>query len=111
MPETPCRLEYYIDDKGREPFREWLYGLRDRAAIARITARPGRVELGNPGICKEVGGGVLELKIDYGPGYRVYFARSGKTVVLLLSGGDKSTQARDIETAKAYWASHRGKKP
>jgi len=58
MPETPYRLEYYIHDNGREPFREWLFGLRDRAAIARITARLGRVELGNLGVCKGVGAGV-----------------------------------------------------
>jgi putative addiction module killer protein len=107
MPETTYCLEYYADEKGKEPFRDWLYGLRDRAAFARITVRLDRVELGNFGFCKSVGNGVFELKIDYGPGYRVYYAISGKTVVLLLLGGDKSTQAKDIGTAKAYWASHR----
>ena len=109
MPETTYCLEYYADQKGEEPFRDWLYGLRDRAAFARITVRLDRVELGNFGFCKSVGNGVFELKIDYGPGYRVYYAISGKTVVLLLMGGDKSTQAKDIETAKSYWASHREK--
>ncbi|MHB1184864.1 MAG: type II toxin-antitoxin system RelE/ParE family toxin [Desulfobulbia bacterium] len=107
MPETTYCLEYYADEKGKEPFRDWLYGLRDRAAFARITVRLDRVELGNFGLCKSVGNGVFELKIDYGPGYRVYCAISGKTVVLLLLGGDKSTQVKDIETAKSYWASHR----
>ncbi len=107
MPETAYCLEYYADEKGKEPFRDWLYGLRDRAAFARITVRLDRVELGNFGLCKNVGNGVFELKIDYGPGYRVYYAISGKTVVLLLLGGDKSTQTKDIETAKSYWASHR----
>lgn len=111
MTETTYRLEYYADDKGKEPFRNWLYGLRDRAAFARITARLDRVELGNFGFCKGLGSGVSELKIDYGPGYRVYYAIDGKTVVLLLIGGDKSTQAKDIETAKLYWASHREKTP
>lgn len=107
MPETTYCLEYYADAKGKEPFRDWLYGLRDRAAFARITVRLDRVELGNFGFCKSVGTGVFELKIDYGPGYRVYYAISGKTVVLLLLGGDKSTQSKDIEMAKSYWASHR----
>lgn len=111
MHETPYRLEYYADDKGQKPFRDWLYGLRDRAAFARITARLDRVELGKFGFCKGLGNGVFELKIDYGPGYRVYYAISGKTVVLLLIGGDKSTQAKDVETAKSYWASHREKTP
>ncbi len=111
MTKTTYQLEYYVDDKGQEPFRDWLYGLRDRAAIARITARLDRVELGNFGFCKGLGNGVWELKIDCGPGYRVYYAINGKTVVLLLIGGDKSTQTKDIETAKSYWASHRGKTP
>lgn len=112
MPETRYRLEYFADAKGREPFRDWLYGLSNRSAFARITARLNRVELGNFGFCKGLGGdGVYELKIDYGPGYRVYYAINGKTVVLLLIGGDKSTQAKDIETAKSYWASHRERTP
>lgn len=71
--------------------------------MCRIRARLDRMELGNSGTVKPVGDGVSELKIDYGPGYRVYFAMSGKTVVLLLIGGDKSTQQRDIEMAKIYW--------
>jgi len=94
MPETTYCLEYYADEKGKEPFRDWLYGLRDRAAFARITVRLDRVELGNFGFCKGVGNGVFELKIDYGPGYRVYYAISGKTVVLLLLGGDKQPRPR-----------------
>lgn len=72
-------------------------------AVCRIRARLDRMELGNFGTVKPVGDGVSELKIDHGPGYRVYFAMSGKTVVLLLIGGDKSTQQRDIEMAKIYW--------
>ena len=74
-----------------------------KSAVARIRVRLDRVKLGNFGNVKAVGDGVNELKIDYGPGYRLYYAMSGKTVVLLLIGGDKSTQGRDIETAKAYW--------
>ncbi|HXE95100.1 MAG TPA: type II toxin-antitoxin system RelE/ParE family toxin [Dongiaceae bacterium] len=82
---------------------EWLYLLRDKVAVYRIRARLDRVELGNFGTAKPIGAGVSELKIDHGPGYRVYYAMNGKTVVLLLIGGDKSTQHKDIETAKAYW--------
>jgi putative addiction module killer protein len=100
---TRYLIEYYLDVNGNAPFLEWMYSLRDKAAVYRIRARLDRVELGNFGIVKSVGDGVSELKIDHGPGYRIYFAMSGKTVVLLLSGGDKSTQQKDIETAKAYW--------
>ena len=103
MIETTYRLDYYLDDNGKAPFLEWLYSLRDKMAVYRIRARLDRVELGNFGTAKPVGDGVSELKIDHGPGYRVYYAMSGKTVVLLLIGGDKSTQQKDIDTAKAYW--------
>jgi putative addiction module killer protein len=103
MTETPYQLEYYLDDNGKAPFLGWLYSLRDKVAVYRIRARLDRVELGNFGAVKPVGEGVSELKIDHGPGYRVYYAMSGKSVVLLFIGGDKSTQHKDIETAKAYW--------
>ena len=103
MTETPYHLKFYLDENGNAPFLEWLYSLRDKVTVYRIRARLDRVELGNFGTVKPVGGGVSELKIDYGPGYRVYFAMSGKTVVLLLIGGDKSTQQSDIKTAKGYW--------
>ena len=107
---TPFQLSYYTDNAGRKPFREWLYGLHDRAAFARITIRLERVELGNLGDHKSVGAGVLELRITHGPGYRVYYALDGNQVVLLLIGGDKSTQTRDIEAAKAYWKDHQERK-
>jgi putative addiction module killer protein len=99
-------LDYYIDEEGREPFTEWLDSLRDRTAEARIRIRLNRVVLGNFGTVESVGQGVSELKIDYGPGYRLYYAMTGKTVVLLLIGGDKSTQRKDISTAKAYWQNY-----
>jgi putative addiction module killer protein len=83
-----------------ETFRSWLNDLRDRRAAARIAARIDRLKLGNPGDVKSVGGGVSELRIDYGPGYRLYFRRVGQEIVVLLCGGDKSTQDRDIERAK-----------
>ena len=85
------------------PFVVWLEGLRDRRAVAAIQARLNRVRLGNFGDCKSVGGGVEELRIDFGPGYRVYFGRSGRTVVVLLGGGSKRTQKADIRNAQRYW--------
>ena len=83
-----------------EFYAEWLDGLRDVRAKARILVRVERLAAGNPGDARPVGEGVSELRIDYGPGYRVYFKRQGRTVVvLLLAGGNKRTQNRDIGTA------------
>lgn len=81
-------------------FGKWLQALRDVNAHARIVQRVRRMERGNPGDVKPVGGGVHEMRIDYGPGYRVYFVYEGTAVVILLCGGDKRTQARDIERAR-----------
>ena len=103
MDVVPQSLEEYVTADGRNPFRNWLHTLRDARARAKIRVRLNRVRLGNFGDAKPVGGGVSELVIPYGPGYRVYFARTGSTVVLLLCAGDKSTQGRDISTAKDYW--------
>jgi putative addiction module killer protein len=83
-----------------EAYSTWFAKLSDIQAKARIVARIRRMELGNTGDAKSVGGGVSELRIDYGPGYRVYFTKRGNTLVVLLCGGDKKTQKRDIETAK-----------
>ncbi len=83
-----------------ETFAAWLDGLRDLQAVARIDVRLRRLSLGNPGDVKPVGEGVSELRIDYGPGYRIYFVRRGTLVVVLLCGGDKRTQDRDIAAAK-----------
>jgi putative addiction module killer protein len=81
-------------------FDAWLRELRDKRAAARIQMRMDRLALGNPGDVKPVGGGISEMRIDCGPGYRVYFTRRGPVVIVLLCGGDKSSQGRDIETAK-----------
>ena len=89
---------------GTVPFDEWLNNLRDKMAVARVLARLARVRLGNLGDCKAVGEGVSELRVDYGPGYRVYFGQKGRTLVVLLCGGDKRTQDRDIRLAKKYWS-------
>lgn len=85
-------------------FDQWLRSLRDRRAMARIAARLDRLAQGNPGDVKPVGGGLSELRIEHGPGYRVYFMRRGPIIIVLLCGGDKSTQQRDIEQAKALAA-------
>lgn len=88
-----------IEIRQTEVYSQWFNSLRDRQARARINARIRRLSLGNPGDVKPVGEGVSELRIDYGPGYRVYFVPSGQTLVILLAGGDKHTQDRDIKTA------------
>ena len=98
-------VEYEAPD-GRIPFREWLSGLRDRKTQARIDARLLRLRLGNFGDAKAVGAGVHELRLDFGPGYRVYFALDGARIVVLLIGGDKSTQQGDIKQATAFWLSY-----
>ena len=108
MPER-YQIREYLTGDGRCPFQEWLTGLRDRQARARIRARLDRVALGNLGDCKGVGEGVQELRIFHGPGYRVYFGLDGDTVVLLLCGGSKDTQARDIQTAQRYWRDYRSR--
>lgn len=82
-------------------YAEWFAGLRDRAAKTRIDIRIRRLSLGNPGDVKAVGEGLSELRIDHGPGYRVYFVQKDNTCVVLLAGGDKSTQDRDIRQARA----------
>ena len=82
-------------------FDAWLSGLPDEKGKARVAARIVSAEFGNFGECKPVGGGVSEMRIDHGPGYRVYFVRRGKLIYLLLLGGDKSNQKRDIARAKA----------
>lgn len=88
-----------IEIRQTEVYANWFAKLRDRQARARIDVRIRRLSLGNPGDVKPVGEGVSELRIDYGPGYRVYFVQRGSTLVVLLAGGDKRTQNRDIETA------------
>jgi putative addiction module killer protein len=83
-----------------ERFARWLSGLRDRKARLRIQVRIDRLALGNPGDVKPVGGGISEMRIDCGPGYRVYFIECGAALVILLAGGDKASQARDIADAR-----------
>jgi len=89
-----------IEIRQTDRYARWFEKLRDRQARARILVRVRRLSLGNPGDVASVGDGVYEMRIDYGPGYRVYFKRHGMAFVVLLVGGNKRTQKRDIETAK-----------
>ena len=88
-----------VEVRKTETFSKWLDALKDIRARVRILVRIERLAAGNPGDVKPVGGGVSELRIDYGPGYRVYYKKHGRQVVILLAGGDKRTQSKDIKTA------------
>jgi putative addiction module killer protein len=88
-----------IEIRQTDEYSRWFNGLRDRQARARINVRIRRLSLGNPGDVKPVGEGVSELRINYGPGYRVYYLQRGETLVILLAGGEKHTQDLDIKTA------------
>ena len=104
MNDSQIELLEYVTEDGKNVFRSWLKKLKDRVARARIRVRLNRLRLGNFGDCKSVGEGVSELRIDYGPGYRVYYGKSELTVVILLCGGTKRNQSKDINTAQEYWA-------
>jgi putative addiction module killer protein len=80
-------------------FKRWLLRLNDQNAYARIVARIRRMEVGNPGDAKSVGAGVMEMRVDYGPGYRIYYTRRGRTIVIILCAGDKRSQTQDIKRA------------
>lgn len=102
-------LRFYRTKEGKEPFVDWIEALKDRVGRAQINNRLNRVTLGHYGDCEPVGEGVYELRIHYGPGYRIYFTDQENTIVLLLSGGSKRTQEKDIKKAKQYWAEFRGR--
>lgn len=99
----PKTIIVYRDPAGSEPFTGWLNRLRDPTTRRRILKRLMRMEHGHYGDVKPVGGGVNELRFFFGAGYRVYFGEDGGTIVVLLCGGDKSSQRRDIQRAQAYW--------
>ena len=99
-------IRYYVDAGGGAPFADWFAEL-ELVASAKIARAIARMEQGNFSNAKGVGEGVLEYKIDFGPGYRVYFGRDGDTIVILLTGGTKKRQQRDIDTAKAYWRDYK----
>ncbi len=95
-------VKEYINSAGKSPYADWVADLRDQTAQVKILRQTRRMALGNFGDVKPVGNGVSETKINYGPGYRVYHAKVGNQLVILLCGGDKSTQAKDIKQAKQH---------
>lgn len=99
----------YLDAKSGNPYRDWFDGL-DAVAAAKIAVAITRMRLGNFWNAKGVGGGVQEYRVDFGPGYRVYFGRDGATLVILLAGGTKKRQQLDIEKAQARWADYKRRK-
>ena len=102
-------VRIYSCSDGSEPFTDWLRSLRDGTARNRIRQRIARVRLGNFDDARSLGDGLFELRVHLGPGYRVYFGREGDRIVILLSGGDKGSQNRDIERAKGYWQDQRSR--
>lgn len=105
--EQEVRLYARLD--GIAPFTQWYRGLRDESIARRIRERLARIRVGNFGDFRSVGGGVQELRIPVGPGIRVYFGRDGDSVVVLLCGGDKQSQRRDIRRAQLYWNEYRSR--
>ena len=103
-------IRRYRTAASEEPFTEWLSDLPDRQARARILARLERLEVGNFGDAKFLRDGVHEMRIDWGPGYRVYYGRDGRTVIVLLCGGDKRKQSADIKRAVELWQEYANRK-
>ncbi len=103
----PREIQIYRTPNGRQPFTEWLESIRDTNMRDRMQARLEKLEESNFGDYKSVGEGVFELRFHFGSGYRIYFAQIGNAIVLLLCGGDKSSQTGDIERAKAYWREYK----
>jgi len=106
LPYGVLELRYYLTAGGESPFESWFDGL-DAAAAAKVSVALVRLGQGNTSNAKGVGEGVLESRIDWGPGYRVYFGRDGETLVILLTGGTKQRQQRDIGRAKEFWMDYR----
>ena len=99
-------IKEYLTESGVNPYRKWFESIRDIKIKARIEVRLTRIELGNFGDHKAVGNGVFELRFTFGSGYRIYYGLDGQNIVLLLLGGDKSTQTNDIQNAKKYWSDY-----
>ncbi len=105
MPKATRKKEiiFYQDENGNEPVNKWINNLQDPTTRRRIFQRIFRMQSGNYGDYKSLKDGIFELRLKFGAGYRIYFGEDGETIVVLLCGGDKSTQKQDIETAKFYW--------
>jgi len=110
LPSHMVTVLEYLDSEGSSPFAKWFGGL-DATAAAKVTTAVRRMELGNLSNVKGVGAGVFENRIDFGPGYRVYFGKDGQTVVILLGGGTKKQQDRDIAIAQKRWNDYKKRKP
>jgi putative addiction module killer protein len=106
---SDIEIRTYVDHRDRAPFEDWLVDL-DRHAQAKIVIALSRLERGNTSNVEAVGEGVAELKLNWGPGYRVYFGQDGTTLVILVCGGTKARQSQDIATAKARWADYKSRK-
>ena len=103
----PREIRYYRTLNGQSPFIEWLESIQDRKTQRRIRTRIERLKFGNFGDVKFIDEGVFEIRLHFGAGYRIYFGKVDNTIVLLLCGGDKSSQTRDIEQAKTYWQEYK----
>lgn len=110
LPLLMLELRYYLASDGGSPFEDWFAAL-DSQAAAKVAVALARLEQGNLSNVKSVGEGVLEYRIHWGPGYRVYFGRDGEVLVILLTGGTKQRQQRDIEAAKVSWADYKRRRP
>lgn len=109
IPSSEFELRTYVDEDGRAPFEAWILELNEQAQ-AKVSIALSRLERGNLSNAEAVGEGVSELKLNWGPGYRVYFGQNGKAIIILLGGGTKKRQSRDIAAAKARWASYKLRK-
>jgi putative addiction module killer protein len=105
------QIIHYLTSNGEDPYQQWLERLKDRTAKARVTMRINRIAAGAFGDCKPIRDGVWELRVDHGPGYRVYYAQAGKQLVLLLLGGSKRCQQADIQKAIDFWNDFQRRKP
>ncbi|MEB3337024.1 MAG: type II toxin-antitoxin system RelE/ParE family toxin [Leptolyngbyaceae bacterium] len=106
MEVTPWEVEVYTTQEGKQPFTDWINSLKDTQGANKILLRIRRIQLGNLGDYKFITEGVFELRIKFGPGYRVYFGKVADRIILLLCGGDKSSQTSDIQQALQYWADY-----
>ncbi len=110
MEAIPRKFEKYYTPEGRSPFDDWFHGLKDAFGKSQIIKRLQRVEAGTLGHTDNAGEGVQGLKIDVGPGYRVYFGQHGSVLVILLCGGEKHRQDRDMAIARSYWRDYKSRK-
>lgn len=103
----PIEIQIYTKENGSQPFIEWRDSIKDAVMRTRIISRIHRLQIGQFGDYKSLGQGIGELRMHFGKGYRIYFGRIGNTIVLLLSGGDKDTQQKDITKAREYWQEYK----